>query len=62
MPEWKGSDGSGSGKLLHALADKRCMNYGTCTNDNDGNKKTGYSAVNKDILTQFNLGQVIISQ
>merc|ERR1711904_441150 len=27
----EGTDGSGSGKMLHALADKRCKNFGTCT-------------------------------
>merc|ERR1719316_2235743 len=26
----EGVDGSGSGKMLHALADKRCKNFGTC--------------------------------
>merc|ERR1712216_105170 len=27
----EGTDGSGSGKMIYALADKRCENYGTCT-------------------------------
>jgi len=53
----EGTDGSGSGKLLHALADKRCSNYGTCTGDSDNDKKAGNSEVNKLILAQFNLGQ-----
>merc|ERR1712151_424079 len=26
----EGTDGSGSGKLLHQLADKRCANFKTC--------------------------------
>jgi hypothetical protein len=44
------TDGSGSGKMLHALADKRCSNFGTCL---DG----GGSKVNKDFLDQMNLGK-----
>merc|ERR1719171_1974085 len=46
----EGVDGSGSGKMLHALADKRCKNYMTCT-------ESGGSKVNEEIIAQFKLGQ-----
>jgi hypothetical protein len=46
----EGTDGSGSGKLLHALADKRCKNYGTCT-------AAGGSKVNEALFVQFALGR-----
>merc|ERR1719399_1070989 len=45
-------DGSGSGKLLYALADKRCANFGTCTGGATGNSK-----VNTAIIEQFTLGK-----
>merc|ERR1719355_351321 len=47
----EGTDGSGSGKLIHALADKRCANFGTCSAANGG------SAVNVALSHQFRLGQ-----
>jgi len=47
----EGTDGSGSGKLIHALADKRCANFGTCSAANGG------SAVNVALSYQFRLGQ-----
>lgn len=50
----QGADGSGSGKLLYQLANKRCQNYGTCTGDN---AREGTAIVNKQVLEQFNLGQ-----
>jgi hypothetical protein len=46
----EGEDGKGKGVMLHALADKRCGNYGTCTPD-------GGSQVNKDLLELFNSGK-----
>jgi hypothetical protein len=45
----EGVDGKGSGKLLHALADKRCANFKTC-DDN------GLSEVNKEIFKEFTNG------
>lgn len=51
----EGTDGSGSGKLLYALADKRCANFKTC-----GKKKKdleGEAHVNKAIIDSFSLGQ-----
>jgi len=47
--------GAGSGKMLYALANKRCKNYNTC--GASGTAATGNSKVNIDILTQFKLGQ-----
>jgi hypothetical protein len=32
----EGTDGSGSGKLIHALAEKRCADFGTCENGREG--------------------------
>jgi hypothetical protein len=29
----EGTDGSGSGQLLHTLAEKRCKDFGTCANE-----------------------------
>jgi len=49
----EGVDGTGSGKMLHALADKRCKNYKTC----DANKD---SEVNKEIFKLFNSGKVAL--
>merc|ERR1719324_1583119 len=53
----EGHDGSGSGKLLHALADKRCANFGTCTLGTTGN-----SNVNTAILEQFKLGKTKLDE
>jgi hypothetical protein len=44
-------DSSKPGKLLHELADKRCKDFGTCS---DG---PGRSAVNAQIIGQFRKGQ-----
>jgi Notch-like protein len=46
----EGVDGSGSGKMLHTLADKRCKNFGTCVGDKG-------SAVNIAIFEQFTMGR-----
>jgi len=51
----EGTLGAGSGKLLHALADKRCANYSTC--GNDGDKTEGISKINYLLGDQFTLGQ-----
>jgi len=47
--------GSGSGKLLYALADKRCSNYKTC--GDMGDDVTGTSHINMEIFRQFGIGQ-----
>jgi hypothetical protein len=49
----EGTDGSGSGKMLYALADKRCENFKTCS----GGSASGTSQVNIDIINQFKIGQ-----
>lgn len=48
----EGEDGSGSGNLLYALADKRCANYGTCVDD-----ESGLSNVNERVMELFNKGK-----
>mmetsp|Transcript_18505 Transcript_18505/g.37192 ORF Transcript_18505/g.37192 Transcript_18505/m.37192 type:complete len:279 (+) Transcript_18505:128-964(+) len=50
-----GSDGSGEGKLLHGLADKRCSDFKTCGIRSDS--KEGTSKVNYDLFDLFALGQ-----
>jgi hypothetical protein len=47
----EGSDGSGSGKFLHALADKRCANFATC--GDLASETSGTSHVNMEIFRQF---------
>lgn len=47
----EGTDGSGSGVLLHQLADKRCVNFKTC--GDLANEISGTSHVNLQILAQF---------
>jgi hypothetical protein len=51
----EGTTGAGSGKLLHALADKRCANYKTC--GNNGDEVEGISKINYLLGDQFILGQ-----
>jgi hypothetical protein len=43
----------GVGKMLYALADKRCKNFKTCV----GGKDSGSSQVNKEIFDLFKQGQ-----
>jgi len=52
----EGLDGSGGGKLLHALADKRCANYKTC--GENGDQTSGISKVNNDMFDLMEMGQV----
>merc|ERR1719161_3121066 len=52
----EGTDGSGSGKMLHALADKRCKNFGTCT------AAGGDSQVNEELFKLFTKGKVALQQ
>eukprot|EP00978_Attheya_sp_CCMP212_P024300 scaffold76138_cov53-Attheya_sp.AAC.1 len=51
----EGQDGIPSGKLYHALADKRCQNFKTC--GTQGTETTGNSKLNYDILSEFGRGQ-----
>merc|ERR1719233_376370 len=44
-------------QLQFMLADKRCMNFGTCTADYDNNPFEGYSVVNRDIFKLFTAGR-----
>jgi hypothetical protein len=47
----EGTDGSGTGNLMHSLADKRCVNFKTC--GRDGNTDSGTSKVNFEIFKHF---------
>lgn len=51
----EGNDGSGSGVLLHALADKRCANFATC--GDLASETSGTSHVNIEIFRQFEDGK-----
>jgi len=55
----EGTDGSGSGKLIYALADKRCANFGTC--GSSGGETSGTSKVNSDLLTLFARGRNLLA-
>ncbi|GAB5370026.1 hypothetical protein AAMO2058_001457100 [Amorphochlora amoebiformis] len=46
----EGATGAGSGKLLYALAEKRCANFGTCNTD-------GSAPINDAIIQLFKEGQ-----
>jgi len=52
-----GLDSGSDGQLQFMLADKRCMNFGTCTADRDLDNFAGYSNVNKDIFALFAAGR-----
>jgi len=56
----EGTDGSGSGKLPYALADKRCPNFKTC--GDMGDETTGGSHINGEIMKQFAIGQSKLAQ
>merc|ERR1719240_492166 len=53
----EGTDGSGSGKMIYALADKRCTNFGTCSGT-----KIHSSFVNEALFAQFTKGKVALQQ
>lgn len=55
----EGTDGSGSGKLAYALADKRCGNFKTC--GPEGNSVSGSSQVNTKMFEHFNKGQAMLN-
>ena len=48
----EGIDGSSSGKLVYALVNKRCQNFGTF--GASGDKTTGTSQVNLQLIDMFN--------
>ena len=56
----EGTDGSGSGTLLHQLADKRCANFKTC--GTDGETADGIAKVNYDLFAEFAQGQFNLLQ
>merc|ERR1711933_656645 len=56
----EGTDGSGSGKLAYALADKRCGNFKTCGDMAD--ETGGTSKVNLDIIKNLNIGQAKLAK
>lgn len=55
----EGIDGQGSGKLLHALADKRCREFRTC--GELATETEGTSHVNSEILRSFTLGSRMLA-
>lgn len=56
----EGPNGLGSGKLLYALADSRCINFKTC---GDLAKSTkGTSHVNQEIFRSFTMGSRMLGQ
>jgi len=54
-----GLDSGGGGQLQFMLAEKLCMDFGTCTADFDGDDFQGYSNVNNDIFALFSAGKDI---
>eukprot|EP00968_Pinguiococcus_pyrenoidosus_P023487 scaffold3823_cov206-Pinguiococcus_pyrenoidosus.AAC.1 len=54
-------DGTGSGVQVYALAEKRCANFFTCTGDDDGDASTGRSAVNAELLSLYQEGQLALN-
>ena len=51
----EGTDGKGTGKLLHELADMRCTNFKTC--GSNGGETSGTAKVNLEIFQHFKFGQ-----
>lgn len=54
----EGQDGQGSGRMLYALADKRCQNFKTCS----GGTILGLSEVNAKIMELFKQGKARLLQ
>ncbi|MEO0631472.1 MAG: hypothetical protein AAFY46_12230, partial [Planctomycetota bacterium] len=54
-------DGTGSGVQVYALAETRCANFFTCTGDDDGDASTGRSAVNAELLSLYQEGQLALN-
>ncbi|KAL7523781.1 hypothetical protein ACHAXR_000329, partial [Thalassiosira sp. AJA248-18] len=55
----EGQDGTADGKVLHQLADKRCLDYKTC--GSTGTDLEGMSKVNYDIFDEFSVGNFQLS-
>lgn len=55
----EGTDGNSNGNLMHALADKRCVNFKTC--GREGNTDSGPSKVNYEIFMLFDQMQEELS-
>lgn len=51
----EGEDGMDDGKLLHQLADKRCIDFRTCGENGDDTE--GRAKLNYDLLKLFSLGK-----
>jgi hypothetical protein len=43
----EGTDGSGSGQMIHQLAEKRCKDFGTCCHGREGPAKSNIRALGK---------------
>merc|ERR1719316_1044360 len=43
----EGTDGSGSGQMIHQLAEKRCKDFGTCCHGREGPAKSNIQALGK---------------
>lgn len=56
----EGVDGTGSGKFLHALADKRCQNFKTC--GEQANSAAGTAHVNIQVIRDFAYGSRLLQQ
>jgi len=56
----EGSTGAGSGKLMYALADKRCQEFRTC--GDMAESAQGTSHVNGEVIRSFALGSRMLSQ
>jgi len=56
----EGPHGDGAGFLGHELAEKRCVNFGTCTTDEDGDPYSGRAAANTYLLGNFSAAQTLL--
>jgi hypothetical protein len=57
----EGTDGSGSGKMLYALAEKRCKNYATCGSaEKVEDRVSGNAQVNIELFKLFNKGRDLL--
>jgi hypothetical protein len=54
----EGTDGAGSGKMVYALADKRCANFKTC--GAAGGTTSGTSKINYDLMSLFEQGRMLL--
>ena len=56
----RGTDGSGDGYLLYALAEKRCENFATCVGLYGALSTAGSAKVNSDLFSLFNTAQTYL--